>query len=156
MAPPRTVLVDSNLLLVWVTGSVSPRLLKSFSRTTSYSEEDFTLLSDYMGRFNAVVILPNTATEVSNLLGKLKGDDGKNAANILAAAIGEWEEQYIASRDASQQIEFAWLGLTDAAILLAATDDVEVITDDAKLYSRLLERGASAVNFTHIRTRDWL
>lgn len=153
---PRVVLLDSNLFLVWVVGSVDPALVGTYERTSSYSTEDFALLSEYLASFETVLVLPNILTEVNNLLGKLKGDYRTAAHQILARAVRDWQEQYVASRDAVQQPEFMWLGITDAAVLAVAGHDVEVATDDLKLYRQLLERQASAVNFTHIRTRNWL
>jgi hypothetical protein len=153
---PRIVLLDSNLFLVWVVGRVDPALVGVYERTSSYTAEDFELLVEYLANFEMVRVLPNIVTEVNNLLGKLKGDHKTTAHRILAQAVHDWEEQYVKSSDAVQQPEFMWLGITDSAVLLAARNDVLVATGDLKLYRELLKREASAVNFTHIRTRNWL
>jgi len=153
---PRVVLLDSNLLLVWIVGTIDPLLVPKFTRTSAYSTDDFDMLVTYIERFDERLILPNVATEVNNLIGKLTGEYLAMAHALLASEISMWTERYISSRDAVSQPEFARLGITDAAILLAASEDVQVATDDLKLYIGLLARGASAVNFTHIRTRNWL
>jgi len=152
----RAVLVDSNLLLVWIIGMVEPSHVKDFSRTSAYTEDDFNLLIEYLDRFDIVVILPNVATEVNSLFGKLTGKYLLAAHAILAQGIREWSERYVPSADAVDVPAFAHLGITDSAIIIAAREGMQIITDDSLLHRALLEEGAAVENFTHMRTRNWL
>lgn len=153
---PRAVLVDSNLLLIWVVGRVEPSYVKEFGRTSAYTEDDFNLLSEYLDQFDEIAILPNVATEVNNLMGKLSGDYLTSAHDILAEGVRNWKERYVPSANAVNTPFYRYLGMTDAAIVVAAREGLEVITDDSLLHRELLQNGVLVENFTHVRSRSWL
>lgn len=151
-----TVMIDANLLVLWIVGQVSLKEIPRFRRTRKYTETDFYILSHYLGNFRDVIITPNIATEASNLIGALYGDYLSRARYILAAGLQVWKELYIKSSIASEEPEFRRLGLTDAAILLSTRNDTEVVTDDFDLYRSLINRRIPVTNFTHLRTAGWL
>jgi len=156
MAEQSTVLIDANLLTLWIVGEVSKDEVLRNRRTKRYSIEDHQILARYLIRFSRVMILPNIATETSNLIGALSGDYLKKARAILAAGLNVWNESYIQSASASKEPDFNRLGLTDAAILISATRETEVLTDDLDLYLSLSRRRIPVTNFTHLRTAGLL
>lgn len=155
MAEARTALIDANLLTLWIVGQVSEQEVPRCRRTRHYSIEDYQMLARYLGQFAHVVITPNIVTETSNLIGALSGDYLQKAREILAAGLRIWEEQYIESVRVSDEREYYRLGLTDAAILLTATRNTQVLTDDFDLYRSLSNRGIPVMNFTHLRASRW-
>ena len=155
MSEARTALIDANLLALWIIGQVSEAEVPRCRRTRNYSIDDYRMLAKYLTRFSQVLIIPNIATETSNLIGALSGDYLQKARGILAAALRVWDECYIPSVQAINEREYRRLGLTDAAILITATRDMEVLTDDFDLYRSLSHRGIPVTNFTHLRAQNW-
>jgi hypothetical protein len=46
------LLIDSNLLVLWIVGSVNPQRMSQFKRTSQYSRTDYELLVAVVERFN--------------------------------------------------------------------------------------------------------
>ena len=69
------ILVDTNLLIVLLVGATRPSLLKSLEVTSAYDADDVELISDLLGNNPRLIITPQVITEVSNLAGKIHGDD---------------------------------------------------------------------------------
>ncbi len=109
-------------------------------------------MDKYVGRFIEVIITPNIASEVSNLIGCLYGEYLTKARAILAAVFEQWPEVYAESVVVKGVSEYSRLGLTDAATLLCSSKGIEVLTDDFDLYVSLAKRGVKVTNFTHVRT----
>ncbi|SRR5712692_1955870 len=149
------VLVDTNILLLYIVGLLDPSVIPRFKRTKIFTVEDFDELNYLLKRFRAVLTTPNILTEVSNLGGQLAEPLRSGFFTILARAIPLFTEQHIDSRRASQIDRFITCGLTDAAILEAASRDILVVTDDFRLAGFLRGRGAAVINFNNIRTFNW-
>lgn len=152
----QPIMLDANVLTLFIVGQVSEDMVERCRRTRQYKIQDYHLLVSYVAPFTNLLVTPNIATEVSNLLGVLSGDHLIRARKILYNYIGTWTEVYVESNRAKVVPEYTRLGLTDAAILLIASHEMEVLTDDFDLYSALLKRGIKATNFTHIRTRGMI
>lgn len=58
------VLVDTNLLLLYVVGAYSPRWIGRFKHTSAFTEDDFELLGRLMGQFQTVVTTPHVLTDL--------------------------------------------------------------------------------------------
>lgn len=149
------VLVDTNILLLYIVGLLDPKVIPQFKRTKIFTEEDFATLNYVLGKFRAVLTTPNILTEVSNLGGQLTEPLRSRFFTTLAHAISLFTEQHVASRRASQVDRFTICGLTDATILEAASQNILVITDDFRLAGFLGGRGAVVLNFNHLRSFDW-
>ena len=70
---PRSVLVDANLMLVFVVGSYEPLYVSKHKNTRGYSSEDFYLLRELLAQTHARITTPHILTEVSNLLAQSEG-----------------------------------------------------------------------------------
>jgi len=154
---PRHVLVDTNLLLLFVVGSSEPRLIARHKRTNQFTVADYKLLFKFLSRFQSLVATPNVLTEVSNLLDQVGGPVPQKLQELHTSVIEKLDEQYVVSRDCCGLEEFRRLGLADSAILRLARDrsDLAVLTDDIHLYLALQKRGLVAVNFNHLREGSW-
>jgi rRNA-processing protein FCF1 len=161
---PHGLLVDTNLLLVWVVGSCNPRLLGRFARTSAYDEESFDLLARFLDLYPVILTTPNVLTEVGNLAGTLKRDLSGHLARTVSAEV--WglfakkievlREDYVPSAKAVTDRHFPKVGLTDAAIVQAAVArQCLVLTDDATLAQILGARGVPVINFNHLRAWNW-
>lgn len=148
---PATLLIDTNLLLVLLVGSQDRQQVPRFKRTSAYTAEDYDFLATYVGGFTEMVVTPNVLTEASNLLGQLREPFRSRALSGLAQFALRNEERYVPSRRIVEEVDFRRLGLTDLSILMAAGDDVAILTDDLELYLKLAGLNLHVVNFHHLR-----
>jgi rRNA-processing protein FCF1 len=155
----RGVLVDTNLLLLFLVGVFDPRYISRYIRTASYDEEDFNVLAQVLQTFRRIIVTPHILTEVSNLSRDI--DRGRRyefflfLASLLNALSGHFliDEQHRPAKLISTESEFPLLGLTDAAIIhRAAHHHNPVLTDDRGLSERLERRGIDRLNFQDLRT----
>lgn len=151
----KGVLVDTNLLLLYVVGQYDTSRITQFKRTSQFSVDDYHLLCRVIGGFATRAATPNVLTEVSNLAAQLGEPARHNCLRQFSTQIPMLDERYIESRDAATHDRFAEIGLTDAALWLAASTGLLVVTDDFRLYGLLTSQGIDAINFNHIRTYYW-
>lgn len=145
------LLVDANLLVLLVVGQVNPRRIQGFKRTPIFSVDDFNLLQRELSRFSKICTVAHVLAEVSNLT-DLKREEFAAARLILKNLIEVIEEPDIPSRQAVRHSLYPRLGLTDAAILTAATVyRYAVLTTDTDLFIALLQQDVSVRNFNHLR-----
>ena len=138
------VLVDANLLILLVVGSVDPNLIQTNKRTRNFRPEDYDRLLDLIGD-KRVFVTPNTLTEVSNLL-----RPHPRFAAKLRVLIDASTEETVSSADAARSTAFPRLGLTDAVLLEVASAKRPLITVDLDLCSAAQADGHDrAINFTH-------
>ncbi len=151
----RGVLVDSNLLLLYVVGGFERELVPHFKRTKQFTVEDYDLLVLFLSNFERTVTTPNILTEVNSLLGQLGQPRLNNCRAVFARGIGLLGEHYVPSADAAQLDQFARLGLTDTVIARLAKGSHLVLTDDLRLASFLERIPIDVINFNHLRPLPW-
>ncbi len=148
------LLLDTNLLLLYLIGRTNADRISKFKRTQAYTRVDFDLLERFIAEFRILITTPHVLTELSNL-GNLRGQEREVLRTIFVNAVEGSREHYDESRLVVKESCFRRLGLTDAAIVALARRDYLFLTDDFDLYSTLVEQGADALNFNHLRSRDW-
>lgn len=65
------VLLDTNLLLLYLIGSFDLTLIKSFKRTAMYTEQEFQWLDEFTRKFSKIVVTPQILAETWNFLEKI-------------------------------------------------------------------------------------
>ena len=153
----RRLLVDTNVLLLFLVGSLDPDLIAKHKRVNQFTVEDFHLLDDLLRRYVAILTTPNVLTEVTNLAMQIGGAAKERLPSLLGVLLqkGGFEEHVAESKEASKVEEFRRLGLTDAGIIHLTRKEWTVLTDDLPLYLALQVRGLAAINFHHLRERMW-
>ena len=151
----RGVLVDTNILLLFVVGAFDRELIPRFKRTSHFAPEDYDLLARLLRVFHRTITTPNVLTEVSNLTAQLGEPAKTGCMRLLAQGIALLDEHYVASAEAAPTALFPRLGLTDAGILLLAGGESLVLTDDLELFVALAKAGVDAINFNHVRAAGW-
>jgi hypothetical protein len=125
-------------------------------RLTAYTTEDFDLLVKTIGRFQSIVVLPNTLTEVSNLSRHFP-DPGKTLIAIkMQTFVRACAEKFVPSLTAISRPEFMKLGHTDAALLEFASIKTDgpaptLLTADLDLAIAAEMKGYSVRNFNYCR-----
>jgi len=151
----KGIIVDTNLLLLWVVGGVEESAIRSFKRTRQFVPEDYRLLDALLARFSPQVCTPNVLTEVSNFIGQLSGELRTRAFRRLADNVVALDERYIASSQLVEDGHFERIGLSDCSIKSVALTGLLVLTDDFKLYGILNSSGVDCINFNHLRPYAW-
>ena len=150
--PPAGFFIDANLLVLLVVGRVGRDLIAKHRRLREYTAEDYDVLVDLLNPVDRILVTPNTLTETSNLLAQHREPQRSRFFDMLRYLIQESKEVVVSSSDASNNDAFKRLGLTDAALLEAVTEDTPLVTVDLDLYLAVLDKGTNAaVNFTHLR-----
>jgi len=152
------VLLDTNLLILFVVGLASPEYVARHRRLSAYrgyGRRAFDILLDYVSLASALLVTPNVLTEVSNLLaGRERGDDITLAVlHAFRSLVGRADERLISSAAAMTRPESPRLGLADAATLEALGTETVLLTDDWSLYEAALRAGKRAELFSHYLTR---
>jgi len=148
----KSILLDSNLLIVFLTGMIGVDLFARFERVSKYTFGDYEFLVRILGFFRPLVTTPHILTEVSNLANKLSGsyrvDWYENLARLCAS--GQYESVLLERWAPASQLaglpEFVEFGITDCAVALIASDAL-VITDDYRLSGSLRSKGVDVLNF---------
>ena len=149
------VLVDANLLLLYVVGAYDPGWIGRFKHTSAFTEADFELLDRLLGRFQIVATTPPVLTEVSNFLGHLSGNTQRDCTELFRRLIPELNETHRASEELCKHRYFHPFRLTDTGIAEVSEDSYLVVTDDFQLYQALAHDQQAVINFNHLRTANW-
>ena len=152
----KGLLLDSNLLLVWVVAQLGPECVEQFKRTSSYSANDVEGIRETISRYAQVYTTPHVIVEVSNLLRHL-GEDRRHEARIaLAAFVDRTPEHFVESAEVVMTQAYLKLGVTDAALYsIANRHDLVLLTADLELYHYASGLGVEAININHLR-QEWL
>jgi len=146
----RSLLLDSNLLLLWITAQYNLRLLATFKRVQMFTQEDALLLAWIIDQFDAVVTTAHVVTEASNLGNSLSS----NSRHGWFTALSEFstttlEETHPLNALASCE-EFIRFGVTDCA-LTDLSSKYQVLTTDHRLSNYACELGMQVLNFNDLR-----
>ena len=146
--------IDANLLVLLVVGSAGRELIPKHRRLQEYTAEDYDALLDLLEGVECIFVTPNTLTEASNLLGQHGQPERSRFFERLRFLIENTREVVISSRLAVSNADFGRLGLTDAALIEAVTEDVPLLTTDFILYVAAMRKSRNAptaVNFLRFR-----
>ncbi|MBX7061131.1 MAG: hypothetical protein K1X52_05680 [Pyrinomonadaceae bacterium] len=142
----KGLLIDTNLALLYVVGSLNTLKIKEHKRTCNYTIDDFDRVVRFAGLFDKVIVTPHILTEMSNLLGK-----SSELQNILSGFIRSSIEIFKPSISATRTSRFASMGLTDSAILSIAKNKFLVLTDDMPLAAILVNASVETVVLESLR-----
>ena len=142
----KGLLIDTNIILLYLIGSIDISLIRDFSRTAMFTASDFYKVSKFIDYFDLKITTPHVLTEVSNLIG-----NKQNLPNLLKTYIEKSKEIYLKSSEVSKNNAFFNFGLADTAITETAKDSYLVLTDDRPLYGFLINAQIDVVNLDQIR-----
>lgn len=142
----KGILVDTNLILLYLVGSLDVYLIKNFSCTSMFTEDDFNRVSKFIDFFDIKIIVPHVLTEVSDFI-----DNRQNLQAVLKVFIENSREIFIESIELSIKDTFLKFGLADTSVTYTAKDNYLIFTDDRPLYGFLINSGIEAVNLDQVR-----
>jgi hypothetical protein len=151
----RGVLVDTNLLVLLLVGTVNRQRILDFKRTQDFTIEDFDLLAHLVNWFGKLVSTPHVLSQVSDLA-VLRGKELNAIRRLLRSIVqGKIEEIYDPGVRLVGHDVFERLGLTDAAVSAVCSRGTLVLTADVELQLALQGLGGDALNFNHVRQLAW-
>jgi len=152
----KSVLLDTNLLLVLLMGAFNPYLLGNFKRVSGYKVGDYDLLVRMLKSFTVLLTTPHILTEVSNLAGYLpesvKSDWFRSFGIFIKSQsdVPTMREFWTPAMELAATPQFAAFGIADAGIA-AFSNEALVVTEDHRLSGALRKRGISVLNFADLR-----
>ena len=152
----KSVLLDSNLLLVFLSGLLGVHLFQGFKRISGYTIRDYELLVRLLGCFTVLLTTPHILTEVSNLANSLREPYKRDwYINLATLIVSDQEpavlrEKWIPSTELAGMPEFVAFGITDAALTRLSSEAL-VVTEDHRLSGALEGQGIHVLNFGDLR-----
>ena len=115
LADRAGLLVDTNLLVLYVVGTVNRNRIETFKRTRQYTRADYDLLVRVLTNFEPLYTVAHVLAEVSKLT-DLPGTERLLARLVLKETISVLNEAEMSSTLAAEDRIYKDLGLVDAAI----------------------------------------
>ena len=144
----RSLLVDTNILVLLIVGSLDRALIRVHRRTATFTPDDYDLLQSHVAQYQRLLTTHGVLTEASNLMGN---DFHEEVADTLVAVCSPLVEVVSPKETVFATEGFARLGFADSSILSALDEETVVLTDDVSLYNQALYLGWEAINFNHLR-----
>src|ERR1035438_2799558 len=95
----RRLMLDANLLLLLIVGTLARSLVARHKRTCDFAAEDYEVLVSLLAGFDTIVVNPGILTECSNLLRQAPEATANQLMVALAHLIGSLDEQYVPAAD---------------------------------------------------------
>lgn len=147
----RSILIDTNVVVLLVVGVYSRELVGRHKRTREFSAEDFDVLVSKLDEFEEVWVTSHCLAEASNFLKQHDNDMARGLLACLASFGKNTRESHIPMLHVFGQPLFESIGIADTGILLKSKRVACVLTTDFELYQRVLHVNGNAINFHHLR-----
>lgn len=135
----KRLLIDANLLLLFLAGQASEAIVGTHRRLTQFEVRHLRVLAEIIAPYKALIVTPHCLAELWNLIGEQRGAWDEHREALLNAAhqfIGSAIEVYHPAKDLVQRSEINWLGLADVSQLSAALEGGFALTSADGLLCR--------------------
>lgn len=148
----KQVLLDANLLTMYLVAQLGDGEVESFKRTREYTTIDAKILDKTLLGFKSIITTPQVLTETANLLDWFKDAKRQVLFSYLSQFVIKVDEKYLPAKQIIASPAFIKLGLSDAALFdICHLDNCVLLTADLDLYGFAAGHGIEAINFTHLR-----
>jgi len=151
--PGAGVVLDTNLLVLYLVGRVRPTAIATTKITSRYRDSDFYLLDELIRRYDAITSMtttPHVLAETSNLGRKLPTYVHTQFFFAFSAAVRAMTEELVPAADIVESPLLTKLGVADVGLWKLANTHL-VVTDDFPLAQRLETDSRRVLNFNHFR-----
>lgn len=152
----RSVLIDTNLLVLLVVGYYKKNLIGQHKRTKEFVPEDFDLLRRFLSGYDILWVTSHCLAEASNLLKQTHTVQAKELLNCMSAIISRTKESHMSKEVLFGDDRAIRLGVADTGIFLKSRRVDCVLTTDFNLYREISISGRRVVNFNHLRDQTLL
>jgi hypothetical protein len=150
------VVLDTNILLLHIVGSLDPGLLGKIKRTNQFEITDYALLLNLLNLVPRVIVTPGILAESCNLLDAANGMHEFRIFAALKSILRVLTEEYARAALLSENVIFLKFGFTDSSIAELAAKGCVVLSDDLRLSAMLEGMGRAVINFNHLRSAAWI
>lgn len=147
----RGLILDTNLLLLLVTGNASRDYIRIHKRLTCFNDRDFVRLSTLVSGFDRLVFTPHVLAETSNFVRQVSDPARSRIHDSLCELVGLFEEEFTECKVVCGSPASAALGITDSVLMTLVSRGHALLTVDAGLYHRACAISENAYNFNHER-----
>jgi len=152
----RGVLLDTNVLLVYLVGLANPGMIGVLKRTEAYSLDDHRMLRSLVGRFRRLIVTPHVLAELTNLAPSVEDRRVRYFFAHVVRVVGASREVHtekgvLLNNPALPRFGFADLSVVEAARTIGCL----VVTDDFKAAGLLRTSGCAVLNLNHLRGFSW-
>lgn len=145
------LLIDTNLILLFVVGSISRNFIGKFKRTQNYLQEDFQKVAAIRLQFSKHWVTPNILTETDSLGRQLPQNCWPHFSKAMANLTHLITEQKIVrSTVIDSGPQYTKLGLTDSVSLMLGRP-LLILTDDFRMQGTAVSLGIDVINLNHLR-----
>ena len=106
----KGVLLDANLLVLLLVGTVNRLRIAKFKRTQGYSLEDFDLLARLLDWFGSIIVTPHVLSQASDLAA-VPSEELRAIRATFGFLVGRSREIYDPAKDLVANPVFTTLGL---------------------------------------------
>jgi hypothetical protein len=152
----RSVLLDTNLLLLLVVGLYDRDFISKHKRTTSFLPEDFDLLVECIDRYEVLWVTSHCLAEASNLLRQTTEVHAEGLMECFSSLVADARESRIPKEVIFKNRVFPRMGVADTGLAVKSKRVSCVFTVDFDLYREIANRGHAVVNFNHLRGERYL
>jgi hypothetical protein len=148
----KSLLIDTNILLLLIVGAASEAYIGKHKRTGEFSRRSFGQLKSIVVQFPKVEAPPHVLAEVSSLL-KNTNDQGmlRELREKLKLFIEADSELLVASLNGARSNIYSWTGLTDSVLFeLSKSKDRTLVTMDSDLFNAASSFRDGHINFRHL------
>ena len=152
MKPHLTkVILDTNLLLLWLVARTDVTLLHQFKRVQAFTYEYIELLRELLRPYREFVTTPHILSETSNFIDQAPPWQRTALVEVLKDFIRDGVEVFEPAKTLIEREEFNALGLTGTGMAQLSAEAM-VITVDYRLAGKIEAIGGYALNFNHYRS----
>lgn len=148
----NSVLIDTNLLVLLIVGSVDRKLIEKHRRTRQFVTRDYDELCELLAPYDEIWITVHCLAETSNLLKQAGSGRVRDDLMLkLAVFCAQSRESYLPKERVTADECFVRLGVADTGFVQKSKRVDQSITVDVDLYLTISRLGRNVVNFNHVR-----
>ncbi len=152
----RSVLLDTNLLLLLIVGLYNKNLISVHKRTNNFVPEDFDLLVESINGYEILWVTSHCLAEVSNLIMQTNERQAKELMDCFSGFVAKVKESHIPKEIIFENGISTRIGVADTGLIIKSKRVSCVFTVDLNLYIEISKRGYKVVNFNHLRTERFI
>ncbi len=139
----KAVLLDANLLLLLVIGTMDRDTVATLKRTQSFTLSDLDALLEMLANIGTTITTPHILTEVSNLANALREDQKRDFASAFRGVIQRLDERWTPAVTLAADSLFHF-GIADIAAM-AESRSALLVTEDGRFAAQVNRLGGYAV-----------
>lgn len=148
-----TLLLDTNVFIIYLSGLVNLNRIGEYSRNSFYNKNDYKHIASIIKKYDHILVSPNIKTEIDNILNHLRGDDKYNYTQLVREILNNSSEEYVKSvKGASNQL-FRELGLSDCVILDMAKNVDLMVSADSQLCDYAKAQGINVLDYQEYKNK---